>query len=275
MICRVLLHMYFLFFALGLSANEMKLPELPNFISLLYSKFSDVSWVVFLHNWESLFFSILVSIFVTLFFWLASRKQDLIPSGIQNFIEWSVENFQGYGTEILSEDGKKYVPFLGTLFIFILSMNWMVVIPLMKSPTSNLNITAALAICVFVHIQFLNIRNQGIKGFLYHLAGSPKDFMGWLIVPLILPIELLTQFTRPLTLALRLFGNVTGEDVMIGAAAMFGSLLLSTISPIGLPLQIPFMFLALLTGLMQAMVFTLLTAIYILLSQSKADEHIT
>jgi len=267
--------MYFLFFALGLSANEMKLPELPNFISLLYSKFSDVSWVVFLHNWESLFFSILVSIFVTLFFWLASRKQDLIPSGIQNFIEWSVENFQGYGTEIFSEDGKKYVPFLGTLFIFILSMNWMVVIPLMKSPTSNLNITAALAICVFVHIQFLNIRNQGIKGFLYHLAGSPKDFMGWLIVPLILPIELLTQFTRPLTLALRLFGNVTGEDVMIGAAAMFGSLLLSTISPIGLPLQIPFMFLALLTGLMQAMVFTLLTAIYILLSQSKADEHIT
>jgi F-type H+-transporting ATPase subunit a len=146
-------------------------------------------------------------------------------------------------------------------------MNLLGLVPLMSSPTSNLNITVALAICVFVLVQYLNIRNMGLKGFLYHLAGSPTNAVGWLIVPLMFPIELLTQLSRPVTLALRLFGNILGEKILVAFFAMVGITLLYFF-----PIQIPFMFLGILTSVMQAMVFTLLTAIYILLSVPHTEE---
>src|SRR6202042_1609969 len=101
-----------------------------------------------------------------------------------------------------------------------------------------------------------------------------KGFLGWALVPLMFVVELLTQFTRPITLALRLFGNVVGEDILIGAFALFGVYFLANYDwPIVLPLQIPFMFLAILTSLMQALVFTLLSTIYISLSMPHAEEE--
>lgn len=246
-------------------------PELPNAISLLYKNFHDVPWIKFLHSFDTLFFSFLVSIFLSVLFYYGSRRKDLIPRPFQNCLELFVEKFRQFVIEILGAEGEKYVPFLGTLFIYILTMNWLVLIPLMKPPSSNFNITVALALCVFVLVQYLNIRNYGMLGFLYHLAGSPKDTLGWMMVPIMLPIEILTQFTRPLTLSLRLFGNVLGEDILIAAFALFGVAMVAHWGyPIGVPIQIPFMFLALLTGLMQAMVFTLLSTIYILLS---SPEH--
>lgn len=248
-------------------------PEVPNIITLLYKNFHDVPWIQFLHSFDSLFFALLISIAISVTFYYGSRKKSMIPSGLQNFLEWIVENTRRFVVEIVGPEGEKYVPFLGTLFIYILTMNWLVLIPFMKAPSSNFNITVALAICVFVLVQYLNIRNYGVFGFLYHLAGSPKGLLGWLMVPLMLPIEILTQFTRPITLSLRLFGNVLGEDILIGAFALFGvAMLASWDYPIGVPLQIPFMFLALLTSLMQAMVFALLSTIYILLS---IPEHET
>ncbi len=107
------------------------------------------------------------------------------------------------------------------------------------------------------------------------MAGSPKGVTGWLMVPLMFPIEVLTQLTRPITLSLRLFGNILGEDILLGAAALFGVYLLSSTNIVGgFPMQLPIMFLSLLTGLMQALVFTILTAIYILLSKpGDEDTH--
>lgn len=252
---------------------DADVPEIPNFISLLHKIFHDAPWANFLFHWETLIFSLIVATGISIVFYFGSRKSELIPSGLQNVLEWIVENLRNFILEVLGPEGKKYVPFLGTLFVYILTMNWMVLVPLMKAPTSNFNITVALALCVFVLVQYLNIRNYGLLGFIYHLMGSPKDFMGWALVPLMLPIELLTQFTRPVTLALRLFGNVVGEDILIGAFALFGVALLSAYAPVGVPLQIPFMFLSLLTGLMQALVFTLLSTIYILLSVPEIDGH--
>lgn len=249
---------------------ESEAPEVPNLISLLYKSFSGSPphWATLLHQWENILFSIGIGCLISFGMYFGIREKALLPKGFQNGIEAFVEGFRGFIIEILGPEGEKYVPFLGTLFIYILCMNWFVLIPLMKSPTASLNVTAGLAITVFVLVQYLNIKNWGIKGFLYHLAGSPKDTMGWLMVPLMLPIEILTQLTRPLTLALRLFGNVLGEDILIGVFAMFGVSFLAWVgAPIGVPLQLPFMFLALLTGLMQALVFTLLSTVYILLSQ--------
>lgn len=252
---------------------EAEVPEVPNFIQLLYNM-TGSAWAGLLHHWENIFFSIVVAIGISIVFLFGAKKKEKVPTGLQNFLEFVVEKLRDFVVEILGPEGERYVPFLGTLFIYILCMNWLVLIPLMKPPSSSFSITIALAICVFVLVQFLNIKNYGFFGFLYHLAGSPKGLLGWALVPLLLPIEILTQITRPLTLSLRLFGNVVGEDILIGAFALFGALVFANLNaPVGLPLQIPFMFLALLTGLMQALVFTLLSTIYILLSLSPSEEH--
>lgn len=242
-------------------------PEIPNLISLLHKLFDQSGFVSFLYQWETLAYSLFAASVISFVFYLGTKKSQLIPSHFQNFLEWIVEALRKFVLDILGPSGEKYVPFLGTIFLYILVMNWLVLIPLMKPPTSNFNITIALALCVFIKVQYLNIKNYGVFGFLYHMAGSPKGILGWALVPLMFSIELLTQFTRPLTLALRLFGNVVGEDILIGAFSLFGAYLtLPYLSAIGLPLQIPFLFLAILTGLMQALVFTLLSTVYILLS---------
>ena len=220
------------------------------------------------------FFSFLVAALISVVCYLGARHQELIPRGLQNALEWLVEGLRNIIVSIVGPEGEKYVPFLGTLFIYILSMNLIGLVPFMKSPSSSVNITAGLAICVFGLVQYLNIKNMGFFGFLYHLAGSPKDILGWILVPIMFPLEVITQFVRPLTLTMRLFGNILGGDIFMGFFVLFGIGALSFLNlPIGLPLQLPFMILAVLTGLMQALVFTLLSTVYILLSMPTHEEH--
>lgn len=254
------------------SSLTADVPEVPNIFTFIH-KGTQHSFAYLLHQWDSVIFSIFVATLIAIVFVWGARRRDEIPkTRLQSFLEIIVESMQKFAREILGPEGDKYVPFLGTLFIYIVMMNWMVLFPFMKAPSSSLSITAALAICVFALVQYLSIRNFGFWGYLYHMAGSPKNALGWAMVPLMFPIELLTQLSRPLTLAFRLFGNVVGEDILIGAFALFGVALFAW-SPVGLPLQMPFMLFAMMTGLMQALVFTLLTAIYILLSMPDSDEE--
>jgi F-type H+-transporting ATPase subunit a len=164
---------------------------------------------------------------------------------------------------ILGPQGRKFTPFLGTLFIYILSMNFLGLVPGMKSPTANLNQTLALALCVFFYVQYTGIRSLGLKGYLHHMAGSPRDVVTWLLVPLNIPIHIIEELAKPMSLSLRLFGNITGEDVLIAVFVGLGVSALSFLHlPVGIPFEIPFIFLALLTGTIQALVFTLLSTIY-------------
>jgi F-type H+-transporting ATPase subunit a len=143
----------------------------------------------------------------------------------------------------------------------------------MESPTSNLNTTFALAITVFVYCQWVGLRSFGPLGYVHHLMGSPRDLTGWLLVPLMLPIHILGELAKPISLSCRLFGNIFGEDMLLVA---FVSLGITTVSflhlPLGLPLHLPFMFLALLTSTLQALVFTVLSTIYLLLMLPH-DDH--
>lgn len=249
---------------------DTEVPEVPTIFSLfLHGEKSPLA--VFLKHWETVIFSIASAIFVSIVFCLGAQYKEYLPKGFQNFIEYVVEAFRGLILEILGAKGEMFIPFLGTLFLYILTMNWLAVIPLLKPPSSNINITVALAICVFGLVQFLSIKNFGLFGYLYHLAGHPKGFLGWAFVPLMLPVEILTQLSRPLTLSFRLFGNVLGEDILIGTFALFGVTMFATL-PIGIPLQLPFMLFALFTGTLQAFVFTLLSAIYILLAMPGEEE---
>lgn len=248
-----------------------EIPALPNILTFVERALNNAAYAAlatFIEGWESIIFSCLIAFCLCLIFFLGARRNDQTPSGLQNFLEWLVETFSTLTVNIMGINGKQYVPFLGTLFFYILSMNLAGLIPLMASPSSNLNITIALAICVFALVQYLNIKNMGLKGFLFHLAGSPKNIVGWLVAPLMLPIELLTQLSRPITLSLRLFGNILGEKILVAFFATVG------VAFYFFPIQLPFMFLGILTGVMQAMVFTLLTTIYILLSvPHEEDAH--
>ncbi len=247
-----------------LSANTI--PKMPNILTFL-ERYLEKPWAEFIYRWESIIFSLLIGCLITFVLYLGSSAKENIPKGFQNFLEWMVESFEMFIFGILGKDGKEFLPFLGTLFIYILCMNIFGLVPLMASPSSNFNVTIALAICVFFMVQFLNIKNMGFKGFLYHMAGSPSTMLGWFMVPLMFPIELLTQVARPITLALRLFGNILGEKILVAFFAIMGITLFYF-----LPIQLPFMLLGLLTNVMQAMVFTLLSTIYILLSVPHKEE---
>lgn len=247
------------------------IPQIPNILTLIERYLGGSQLVKQLHDWDCVIFSFLIACSISFLFYLGSRHKKMIPCGIQNFLEWVLETFDSFAITALGPTGSSYTPFLGTLFLYILCMNLLGLVPFMLSPSSSLNITIALALCVFMIVQYLNIKNMGLKGFLYHMAGSPTNAIGWAIAPLMFPIELLTQVSRPVTLALRLFGNILGEKILVAFFAMVGVTTLYFF-----PIQIPFVLLGILTSVMQALVFTLLSTIYMSLSVPHSEEiHVT
>jgi len=258
--------------------GETAPPELPNIITFLYHWLKDNVVVGFLHHWENVVFALVVATFISVLAIMSSRKRALIPSGLQNVMEMIVESLDNFFAGILGKEGRHFTPFLGTLFIYIWCMNLLGLVPGFMSPTGGVkggfNITASLAITVFFYVQYIGMRRLGIGGYLHHLAGSPQNLVQWLLVPLNLPIHIIGEFAKPLSLSLRLFGNITGEDVLIAAFAGLGITALAFLNlPIGLPLHVPFMFLAILTGTIQALVFTLLSTIYFSMMLPHEEHH--
>lgn len=191
---------------------------------------------------------------------LSTRKMEMVPSGLQNVMEWAVEKLYGFFSEVMGEKAcKKYIPLIGTLFIYIILCNYSGLLPMaghfpgLAAPTSSINFTAGLAIVVFFATQIIGVKeNHGPKFFL-HLF-KPFAFL--------FPILLIEQFVRPLSLALRLYGNIYGEEAVV--TSFFG------LVPIGLPVIMQF--LSVLMGMVQALVFSLLTAIYI--GEAAETEHL-
>jgi F-type H+-transporting ATPase subunit a len=256
--------------------SEDESHELPNIITVLHHYFPGTSFIEFLHTWENVFFSFLIVAFMVLISRAATKNPQLIPGPLQNLIEMAVEALYNFITGILGPQGRQFVPFLGTLFLYILFMNLFGLVPLMKSPTSSINTTVALAVCVFLYVQFTGIRANGPIGYIDHLMGQPRNLIGWLLVPLMLPLHIVEELAKPLSLSLRLFGNITGEDILLFIFVGLGVAILSFLPiPVGIPLQIPFIFLALLTSFIQALVFALLSTIYfsLMLPHHEDEEH--
>jgi F-type H+-transporting ATPase subunit a len=259
----------------GADEGEEKGPQkFPNVITVLARAMPGVPWVRFLHHYEAIVFSLLIALLLSLVAFAASRNPQMIPGPLQNAVEWLVEKLYNFVVDILGpEHGPRYVPFLGTLFIYILAMNLFGLIPFMDSPTSSLNVTVALALVVFVYSQFIGLRELGVIGYFDHLMGNPRTVIGWLLVPLMLPIHVMGELAKPISLSCRLFGNIFGEDMLLVAFATLGVTTLSFAHlPFGIPWQLPFLFLALLTSTLQALVFTVLSTIYFLLMLPH-DDH--
>jgi F-type H+-transporting ATPase subunit a len=218
------------------------------------------------YEWVNIIYAMVVSIFLCIIAVTVYKKRKMIPGPFQNGVEMLVEGMSDFLHSILGKNAPRYVPFLGTLFFYILMMNFIGIIPLGHSPSTNINITASLAIMVFLYAQYTGLSRLGIKGYVDHLLGQPRDIIGWAIAPMILPIHIIGEFAKPFSLALRLFGNITGEDILVAAFVGLGITALSFMhSPVGLPLHVPFILLGLLMSTIQALVFTLLSTIYILM----------
>ncbi len=219
-----------------------------------------------LHHFEDVLFSWVVIGLLTGVALLALRRKALVPGRLQNAVELVLEELDGLLVGILGPRGRPYVPFLGTVFLYIFAMNMIGLVPGMKSPTSNINTTVALGLTVFFYVQFVAVKQNGLLGYLDHLAGRPRDLTMWLLLPLMLPLHVIEELVKPVSLSVRLFSNIFGEDSVIAAFVLYGVLIMSLIKvPVGLPIQLPFMLLGLLLGTIQALVFTLLATIYIVL----------
>ncbi len=197
--------------------------------------------------------------------YLATRRLDVLPKSLQNFLEWVVEELQNFTVQIMGPQGKVFVPFIGTLFLYIALMNILGLVPGFLAPTSTLNTTVALALCVFAATQYHGIRTRGLWGYVKHLWGEPF----WL-GPVMFPIHMLEEFiARPLSLAVRLFGNIFGDDTVIarlGGVAVLNVLLGSYFVALGaftFLVQAFVIWLAVIFALAQALVFATLASVYI------------
>lgn len=240
--------------------------ELPSVLSLL-THHEGV-----LYHWVNIVYAALVSVILCVIAIRVYAKREMIPGPFQNVVEMAVEGMYNFLYGILGDEAKKYLPFLGTLFFYILFMNLMGIIPGGHSPSTSINITASLAIMVFLYAQYTGLTRLGFKGYLDHMIGQPRDLTSWVIVPLIFPIHVIGEFAKPFSLALRLFGNITGEDILVAAFVGLGVTALS-FSPVGIPFNIPFIFLGILLSTIQALVFTLLSTIYILMMLPHTEHH--
>ncbi|MBD3257439.1 F0F1 ATP synthase subunit A [candidate division GN15 bacterium] len=243
-------------------------PHLPSLISLVFGHGD-------LYHWSDPIYALATSFLMVIVAMTVYSKRKMIPGPAQNFLEMLVEGMYNFFVGILGKDAaRRYTPFLGTLFFYILINNLWGLIPGGHSPSTSINVTGTLAISVFFYAQAIGIRRLGFVGWLDHLAGSPRDFIGWVLVIIMFPLHIIGELAKPLSLALRLFGNITGEDVLVAAFVGLGLTALAFIgSPIGLPLNIPFIFLGTLLSLIQALVFTLLSSIYILMMLPHAEHH--
>ncbi len=240
-------------------------PHLPNLVAIFFGADSVANY------WVNVIYAFAVAVFLSLVCVRVYAKREMIPGKLQNLVEMLIEGMYNFLYTILGKETKKYIPFLGSLFFYILLMNWIGMIPGGHSPSTSLNITVSLALLTFLYAQWTGISRLGPLGYLHHLAGSPNDVISWCMVPLMFPLHIIGELAKPFSLALRLFGNITGEDTLVAVFVGLGVMILA-FSPVGVPLQLPFYFLGLLLSTIQALVFTLLSSIYILLMLPH-EEH--
>ncbi|MBI4355095.1 MAG: F0F1 ATP synthase subunit A [Candidatus Omnitrophica bacterium] len=239
-------------------AHEAGLPELPNLVTVMNSLWPHQPVSQFLHRWENVVFAwALAAGLVAVFAW-STRRLTLVPGRLQTALETIVEALEGLVTSILGHEGRRYTPFIGTLFLYIVTMNLAGLVPGLKSPTSSLNTTVGLAVCVFLYVQWTGIRRQGVAAYVKHFLGEPL-----FLAPLNVVLHVLGECIKPLSLSLRLFANITGEDLTIYYLIGLGLMCVGGTLLAGPPFQTLFYPLAIMFSLIQALVFSLLSTVYI------------
>lgn len=214
--------------------------EHPLNVSMLFGMaFSHTYWHV-----TMTFLVVLIVIFLGM---LAGKSKAEVPGRTQNALELFVKGVYGMCDDVMGVEGRPYIPLIFGIGLYVAFSNFLGLIPGFLAPTSNLNSTAAPALVVFFVYQYIGFKKHGAH-YIKHFLGP----VSWL-APLMLIIELIGHFARPLSLSMRLFGNIFGEDLVI--------IILFMLVPFLVPL--PMFFLGLFTSALQAYVFMMLSMIYI------------
>jgi len=236
-----------------------------------------------------------VAIALIVFAQVATRKMKLVPSGAQNFLEWMVESLYEFLEGIIGSDlVKKTFWFFATIFIFVLFTNWVGLIPgvgtvgwghqgahgfqvqepLLRGGNADLNMTFAMAMIFFICWTIWALQSNGVIGFFAHLfapKGETTGFMKVLMVVVFIAVgflEVVSILFRPVSLSFRLFGNIfAGENMLETMARLVPGMIGAVLVPI------PFYFMELLVGIVQALVFMLLTAVFTMLICQHDEDH--
>lgn len=201
---------------------------------------SDASADAIISTWLIMVLLLLLSL-------LTTRALKTIPGGLQNFMEVVIGGIENMIVETMGEQGRPYFPLIATVTLFVLISNLIGLIPGFFPPTANINTTAACAIVIFLSTHVVGIKHHGF-GYIKHFCGP----IIWL-APIIFFIEIIGHLSRPLSLTLRLFGNMNGHELVL--MIFFG------LAPFLVPL--PMMLMGVLVSFIQAFVFMLLSMIYI------------
>ena len=195
-----------------------------------------------------------IMILLALFSVLATRRLSIYPGRVQHVFEVILGGIRDLMIDSMGSDGLKFFPLIATIALFILTANLLGLIPGFESPTSSLNTTVSMALVVVVLTHVVGIRVHGFKYI--------KQFLGpvWWMAPIMLPIEIVSHLARPVSLSVRLFGNIMGEDLVVAIILL--------LVPFLVPL--PIFVLMIFTSIIQTLVFVMLSMIYIQLAMEEA-----
>jgi F-type H+-transporting ATPase subunit a len=185
-----------------------------------------------------------IMLVITLIAWLSTRHLDMLPGKLQTTVEGIVAAIDEAITTVAPEHGRQIMPFIASLWLFLIVANLVGLIPGLHSPTRDLSVTSALATLVFFSVHWFGIKTQGLKNYLGHYL-SPS--------PILLPFHIISELTRTLALAVRLFGNMMSLEM----AAMLVLLVAGFLAPI------PILMLHIIEALVQAYIFGMLALIYL------------
>ena len=217
---------------------------------------------------------------------VASRNVALVPRGAQNFFEVVLEQFQQMIDDVIGHEGRRFLPLIATLGLFILTGNLLSLVPGANGPTTNLNTTAACALVVFFAYHYIGVRKQGAMTYLAHFTGP----VPLALKPLMFVIEIISHLARPLSLTLRLFGNMVGGHILLAIIfflmglqgligwALSGQAIGAVVGGIGGIIMIAFTVgflypLKILVSFLQAFIFVMLTMLYISGAIEEAEHH--
>ncbi len=183
-----------------------------------------------------------------IFSWLLKGRLNVVPGKVQSVVELIVEGFLNLAEEVMGRKGRFFIPWVLTFFIFILISNVLGLIPGLAPPTANLNTTLGLALIVFVMTHVVGVKEHGV-GYVKHFTGPM-----WWLAPLMFPIEIFGHIARPVSLSMRLFGNMFGHELLVGVMLV--------LMPFAYPLLAFATVLGVLAVVIQAFIFALLAMAY-------------
>ncbi len=209
----------------------------------------------FAHVYPHILYSWFAILLLIIFAVLATRSIQLIPTGGQNFFEIVISGMEEFMVDITGEEGRWFFPFVATIFIYIAFCNLMGLVPGFYPPTASINTTVSCAIPVFLFTHYIGIKYHGFK-YIKHFLGPV-----WWLIPIILPIEIIGHLARVMSLSFRLFGNMTGHELVLAILFMLAGAFFA---------PLPIMAMGIFVAFVQAFVFFLLSVMYFAGSMEEA-----